>query len=289
MKITIQNEQLKAVFDDKGAELQSLYNTGLNIEYMWSGDAAFWGKYSPVLFPVVGSFKADTYLYKGKKYHLPRHGFAREKIFQVEKTSDSELVFTLTQDENTLTVYPFRFNLKIRYTLLTDTLTCSYEVNNPDENELYFSIGAHPAFAVPMVNDTVYADYYLAFNKNEILNRWKLADGLIGTGTEAVITNNNRLPLSYELFYEDAIVIKNMESNCITLGSDKHPHGLDFKFKDFPFFGIWASKNASFVCLEPWCGIADSINHNQELTEKEGIISLPPEASWQRSWSVHCF
>ena len=287
--VTIENEKLKAVISSKGAELQSLINKETGIEYMWSGDVAYWGKHSPVLFPIVGSLKADTYFYKEKAYHLSRHGFARDKIFLKDQLSLDEAVFTLTQDTETLALYPFAFILRLRYRLDDNQLTVTYEVSNSGYDELLFSVGAHPAFAVPVVKGTDYDDYYLNFNSTEQLYRWKLQDGLIADQAEQLPTQNGILPLAHELFYEDAIVLKHMQSNRITIGCTKHAHGIHFNFNQFLFFGIWAAKDANFICLEPWCGIADSVNSNQQLTEKEGIIDLPANSNWQRSWMVECF
>ncbi len=287
--IILENEKLRAVISPKGAELQSLFNKETGLEYMWSGDASFWSKHSPVLFPIVGALKDDTYLYKDITYHLPRHGFARERIFLKDQLSLEEVIFTLTHDASTLAVYPFAFLLKLRYRLQNNSLTCTYEISNPGYDELLFSVGAHPAFAVPMVKDTAYADYYLQFNIPEQLQRWKLESGLIADYGEPVPTQNNRLSLSHELFYQDAIVFKNMQTDCITLGCTKHDHGIHFNFKNFPFFGIWASKDANFVCLEPWCGIADSVQHKRQLINKEGIIILAPNTNWQHNWNVECF
>ena len=287
--ITLQNESLTAVIANKGAELQQLKNNHTGINYLWSGDAAYWGKYSPVLFPIVGGLKNDLYFYNGHEYKLPRHGFARDRDFSVEQISSSEAVFSLKDDEHTREVYPFSFTLKIRYQLNQNWLACTYEVYNSGDNSLLFSVGAHPAFAVPLKNNLQYSDYYLEFNKPENLERWKLVNGLVSNHAVAMATENNRLPLQAALFYEDAIVLKGLNSNCITLATDKDAHGLNFYFTDFPFFGIWAAKDAPFVCLEPWCGVADSVNHNQQLENKEGINLLQPGHHFSRTWSVECF
>ncbi|MGG9960185.1 aldose 1-epimerase family protein [Ferruginibacter sp. SUN106] len=286
--IILENEILRATIAPKGAELQSLINTTTGIEHMWSGDAAYWAKFSPVLFPIVGGLKNDTYYFNDTAYQLPRHGFARDKTFAAEQLSLAEAVFTLTHDEQTLAVYPFEFVLKLRYRLNGSTLSCTYEVYNPGKEELLFSVGAHPAFAVPFVKDTNYSDYYLQFNVAEKLDRWKLENGLIAA-PEPLQFDNNTLPLQPSLFYEDAIVLKHMQTNTITLACTKNDHGIHFKFDDFPFFGIWAAKDAPFVCLEPWCGIADSVTHDQQLKNKEGINVLAANTNWQRSWSVACF
>ncbi len=287
--ITLKNERLTAVISVKGAELQKLVHNRTGVNYMWSGDAVYWSKYSPVLFPIVGGLKNDTYFYKEKAYQLPRHGFARDKDFTTQQSSAAEVIFTLGHDEQTLAVYPFPFTLKLRYQLNSNWLVCTYEVHNPGNDLLLFSVGAHPAFAVPLTAGTDYADHYLEFNKPEPMQRWKIVNGLIGTNTEDLQTENGRIALQHDLFYEDAIVLKGLQSNCIGLGCNKHDHGLNFYFNGFGFFGVWAAKDAPFVCLEPWCGIGDSVDHNQHLTDKEGINMLEPGELFSRTWSVECF
>ena len=287
--IILENNTIRATISPKGAELQSLFNKTTTIEHMWSGDAAYWGKHSPVLFPIVGGLKKETYYFNNAAYNLPRHGFARDKTFAAEKINDTEAVFTLTQDEQSLKVYPFAFTLQLRYVLNEHSLSCTYQVYNPGKEALLFAIGGHPAFAVPFIKNTIYTDYFLQFNKSETLHRWKLEDGLIASHSELMPVVNNVLPLHPSLFYEDAIVLKDMQSNSITLGCNKSNHGIHFTFNDFPFFGIWAAKDAHFVCLEPWCGIADSVTHDQQLKDKEGINIVSPNEHWQRMWLVECF
>jgi galactose mutarotase-like enzyme len=287
--IILENEILRAEISTKGAELQSLVNKQTGLQYMWSGDATYWAKHSPVLFPIVGGLKEDAYFFEDKTYRLPRHGFARDKNFNAENISQTEAVFTITHTKETLAVYPFTFTLMLRYKINSNSLSCTYEVYNDGITNLLFSVGAHPAFAIPLTKNTLYTDYFLQFNNNENLYRWKLQNGLIGNEVEALPMANKTLPLTHSLFYEDAIVIKNMLSNRITLGCTKHQHGLHFNFDDFSFFGIWAAKDAPFICLEPWCGIADSITHNQQLKQKEGIVTLAKNTSFTRTWSVQCF
>jgi galactose mutarotase-like enzyme len=295
--ITLKNDILSASIHPKGAELQSLLHKN-GIQYMWSGDPSFWGKHSPVLFPIVGTLKNDSYFFDGNEYKLPRHGFARDMMFIAKTVSKTEALFILSETEKTLQVYPFPFILSLRYRLVENRLLCTYEVNNPGKKELYFSVGGHPAFALPLVKGTQYTDYNLLFSKPETLYRYKLNNGLTSDEKEVIrtmactpVTDDGaiKLPLTPELFYEDAIVLKHLQNHYTTLASDKHDHGLHFDFTGFPYLGIWAAKDAPFVCIEPWCGITDSINHNQQLKEKEGIITLKPGGTWQRTWSVTCY
>ena len=274
--ISIQNDCLSVAVDPKGAELKNLYNKNTGLEYMWSGDPAFWNKTSPVLFPIIGSLKNDTCYFDGKAYHMGRHGFAREMEFAVSGQNSSSTSFTLVSDEDSLQKFPFPFRFEIVYTISNDELQVTYKVQNTGNSTMYFSVGGHPAFKVPLIPGSDYSDYYLEFNKKENAGRWPISpEGLIETNPEALLNNTQRLSLSKELFLKDAVVFKNLQSDSVSLLSSRSPHGLRFDFPGFPYLGIWAAKHADFVCIEPWCGIADSVNSNQQLKEKEGINTLP--------------
>ena len=284
---TIQNDHLSIAVQAKGAELVSLYNKKEKLEYMWSGDPAFWGKYSPVLFPIIGELKNNTYYYNNKAYQLSRHGFARDMDFAVVEQTTSSIGFSLLSNTDTLQKFPFEFAFDIIYLLQQDRLTVTYRVKNTGKDDMYFSVGGHPAFKVPIVEGTGYDDYYLEFNKTENAGRWPIsAAGLIETDAEPFLSNTNKLPLRKELFYRDAIVFKNLRSDTVRLRSSKHDKGIKFDFSGFPYLGIWAAKDAGFVCIEPWCGIADPVNSSQQLTEKEGINRLAPGSVFERSWGV---
>ena len=286
----IENKLLRAMINPKGAELSGLFNKETELEYLWNGDPAFWGKQSPVLFPIVGTLKGNSYLYKGESYQLPRHGFARDRSFEVEKRAGDSKLFLLKSDMETQKVYPFNFEFRIRYTLEENKLIVSYEIKNCGEEELYFSVGGHPAFKLPLVDDTAYEDYYLEFEKNENAARWPISgDGLIEKESTPVLNETNILPINKELFAKDALVFKFLNSSLVKLKSDKSPHGIKFQFSGFPFLGIWAAKGADFICIEPWCGIADSINSDQQLISKEGIISLKKDEEFKRAWSVEVY
>jgi galactose mutarotase-like enzyme len=289
MAITIKNEFLRVRIKEKGAELGSLFAHATGLEYIWNADPAFWGKSSPVLFPIVGQLKSDTYIFEDKSYSLPRHGFARDMVFEVEETGADYAVFQLRSNESTRLWYPFDFDLRIRYTLDGNRLMVGYSVRNETPGAMYFSLGAHPAFAVPLVPGTKYDDYFLAFSHEETAPRWKITSSGQISDPESFLDSSNVLPLTKELFAHDALVFKGLQSETISIKSSRHNHGLDFSFAGWPYFGIWAAPGADFVCLEPWCGIADSVDHNQLLTEKDGIQTLLPGSTWTREWSVTCF
>ena len=284
--IQLQNTKLKANFSELGAELISLVNLTTGKEIMWQGNPDFWGGQSPVLFPTVGALKDDQYIFDGQTYEMPRHGFARRKIFEVKNPSENEVIFQLYSDDETLKFYPFEFNLEIRYTLTENKLTVSYQVKNKSEKEMYFSLGAHPGFAVDTENGLKYDDYEIAFSDDEQLEIHPLIDNLISKETQTIELKNKALPLSYELFAKDALVMTTMKSKELILRNNQNENQVIFTFSNFPYFGIWAAKNADFVCLEPWQGIADLEDHNQELTEKFGILKLGINEEWKGDWAV---
>jgi galactose mutarotase-like enzyme len=285
----LENDLIKITVNPKGAELTTLYDKTSDTEYMWSGDAAFWGKHSPVLFPVVGTLKEDHYFYEGKKYELGRHGFARDRIFTVNNEQKDRLIFSLDSDENSLQQFPFLFRLEIIYQLQQKKLSVSYHIVNTGKAPLYFSVGGHPAFKLPIDSNTAYDDYYLEFEDAENAGRWPISkDGLIESNPIPFL-DGKKLALTKSLFHKDALVFKQLKSSSVQLKSTKTSKGFQFNFPGFPYLGIWAAKDADFVCIEPWCGIADGVNTSQEFTEKEGINHLAPDASFVRSWSVEIF
>ncbi len=284
--IQLQNTKLKANFSELGAELISLVNLTTGKEIMWQGNPDFWGGQSPVLFPTVGALKDDQYIFEGQTYEMPRHGFARRKVFEVKNSSENEVIFQLNYDDETLKFYPFEFSLEIRYTLTENKLTVSYNVKNKSEKEMYFSLGAHPGFAIDTENGLKYDDYEIAFSDDEQLEIHPLIDNLISKETQTIELKNKALPLSYELFAKDALVMTTMKSKELILRNNQNENQVIFTFSNFPYFGIWAAKNADFVCLEPWQGIADLEDHNQELTEKFGILKLGINEEWKGDWAV---
>ena len=287
---TIENSHLSVTISAKGAELQQLYNKVLQLDYLWDANPAFWAKHAPVLFPIVGELKEGRYYYNNQAYKLGRHGFAREMDFAVTAQSPTSISFLLESSPATQAKYPFDFKFEVKYELSENSLKTTYRVSNTGKDAMYFSVGGHPAFRIPLTADTSYEDYYLEFNHPEHAGRWPISkEGLIEEKPVELLNQTDRLPLSKALFAKDALVFKGLASNSVALKSDKHNHGLLFDFTGFPYLGIWAAKDADFVCIEPWCGIADSVNSKQQLVHKEGIQVLQPAKNFARSWSVTLF
>jgi hypothetical protein len=280
LKIILSNSELTATINSFGAELISLKNKS-NREFIWEGNPDFWGKHSPILFPIVGSLKNDSYCYNTTTYHLPRHGFAREMEFDLIDKTENTAVFSLKQSINTLEKYPFNFELQISYNLTNSALNIGFKVINNNDFSMPFSIGAHPAFA--LAND--FENYQLVFEKSENLIVSKLENDIISNSTYPLPIENNCLPLNYSLFENDALIFKTIESKSVTLAENNIPF-LKVHYKDFPSLGIWTKSQAPFICIEPWIGYADTIENNGNISDKEGIKILRDKQTFETNYLI---
>ncbi|GBG94880.1 aldose 1-epimerase [Ligilactobacillus salitolerans] len=291
MAVIIENEQIRAVINEHGAELSSLIAKKTGIDYIWSGDSKYWGRHSPVLFPIEGKLKDDHYFFAGKEYHMTQHGFARDQDFTVIEQDSSHAIFELTQNAATLEKYPFDFRLRLTYTIVNSELTLGYSVYDPADQDLYFAIGAHPAFKAPLMPNEEYSDYELEFSPAKTRHKIPLADSLTDPKKQYPV-DENHLSVSRELFKDDALIYNlNREETIITLADKAKTHGISLNTKDAKFVGIWSSypANGQFVCIEPWWGLADPQDSDGELTHKYAINKLAPKTEFQAGFSVSVF
>ncbi|EEP6724843.1 aldose 1-epimerase family protein [Listeria monocytogenes] len=286
--IKLENEVLLVEMKTAGAELTRIFHKDTGLEYLWNADSKFWGRHSPVLFPTVGRLVEDTYLVDGKPYHLGQHGFARDRDFQVIEQTEKSVRFELDADEDSLAVYPYKFKLSIIYTIEKNTVAVSYEVENTDNKRIYFSIGAHPAFNLPLTDGTTFEDYYLDFGTEENLETLCLEGPYRSGEIKKVVDKSAQyLPLSYDLFKNDALIFEALKQKEMTIKSDKTPHFVKVSFPEFPFVGVWTAKPGTpFLCIEPWYGIADGAGESVELRDKAGIEHLEPEAVFASEYEI---
>ena len=280
MNTTISNSTISISVKHAGAELFSLQGKN-NKEYIWEGNPDFWGKHSPVLFPIVGTLKNNTYTIEGKAYELPRHGFARDMEFQLTGTTENSLTFSLESTAETLKKYPFEFELQLIYTLENSSLHLEYKVINKSSSKMPFSIGAHPAIALP----GNFENYSLQFEKEETLKYYLLENDLISNRTKVLEARDNKVPLNYKLFENDALIFKTLNSKSLTILEEEKPY-VQVDFNDFPSLGIWTKDKAPFICIEPWLGYSDTDENSGELSEKEGIIILESNQNFVSKFSI---
>ncbi len=288
MEYKLENENLIVLASTYGAELHSIKEKADNTEYLWNGDEKYWKCHAPVLFPIVGKVNGGKYKVEGKEYELPQHGLARVREFEVVCKSETTIVFQLNYDEKTLKVYPYKFTLRIGYALFENGIETSYEVINMDQKEIYFSIGAHPAFLCPIVKGESFNDYYFKFSEEENCQRMLLnKDGNLTDKKGEGLNNSAVIKLNQELFKDDALIFDNLSSTEISLLSNKSNKGITMDFSGFPYLGLWSKPSgAPFVCIEPWYGHADYEDFSGEFKEKEGVQRLAVGESFKASYTV---
>ena len=277
---TISNNILTVEIKNLGAELCSLRDKN-NKQYIWEGNAQYWPKHSPILFPIVGTLKNNIYHYNDVSYTMSRHGFAREMEFKLIDHQVNKAIFSLHSSEETMKIYPFKFELQIIYTLFDNSLNIEYKVVNTGDSLMPFSIGAHPAIALA----DVFENYSLEFEKDEALQQYTLENDLISTVTKVINLKDNQLDLSYDLFKNDALIFKSLTSRSLTILENQKPF-LKLNFEKFPSLGIWTKINAPFICIEPWFGYSDTINSTGDLFHKEGIQILNHDEVFYSKFSI---
>ena len=282
----IENNRLKLNTKAAGAEITSLFDKQKKIEYIWQADAKVWGRHAPVLFPIVGRLKNDRYKHEGRTYKMGQHGFARDMNFKQLETGSSSVTYLLTDSEESRKLYPFSFEFSIEYKLVEQSLITTYRVKNTGNEAMPFSVGAHPGFNIAVHEGESIEDYFVAFPETKGWQSEVLASGLITGQKRDIGTEANRLPITKNVFDQDAIILNPYTEQKVLLANQSGSYQLDFDIAGWPYLGIWAKPGANYVCIEPWQGLADHINAGGQLEDKEGIVTLPSGQSREYRFTV---
>lgn len=276
---------LKIEVANRGAELTSIkFN---NKEMLHNGEK-FWDRQSPILFPTVGRLRENTTIINNKEYEIPQHGFAKDMEFELVKETENEKVYMTKSNKDTLKMYPFKFELYISYIIDKDTLTIKYKVINKDEKEMLFGIGGHPGFKLDLEQE----EYYFELNKKEDEPEFMEVEGnyISNNPAKNILKDSKIINIEKDSFINDAIMIKKLKSNIITLKQKKDDKKiLEFDFKGFPILAIWSIPNAAFICIEPWFNYADKIKETGYFKDKEGIKTLQSDEDFDCKFSVKFF
>ncbi len=278
--VTLHNQELTVVIAKTGAELQSVRSAD-GTEYLWNGDPAFWAKRAPVLFPICSGLKNDEYHYEGKTYTLQKHGYARLALFEVERASDTEAVFLLRSDEQSREQYPFDYELRIGYRLVGTTVEIAYDVTNPSDKPLYMSIGSHEAYACPEGIE----QYEIVFPEAETL--YTTPEPFISNDRQLVIENSKVFPLREQDFAVDSLNFRDgTKSDSLILRHKETGRGVEVRYEGFEHMLFWQPYKAPFICIEPWCGFPDTVEHDGDITKKVGIHKVDGGETFHRVHSI---
>lgn len=278
MQFTIKSPTAKAVLGLDGAMLNSLIKN--DTEYLWQGDELHWAGQAPVCFPIVGVLPDNKGTAFGKAVSMKRHGVARINPFTVFEQCDNSITFVQRSDDNTRAAFPFDYELKIKYTIVGDTVTNEYIITNTGDQDMPFVIGGHPAFNCPLCDGEAFEDYKVVFDKvmTKRVLRPDHHTGLVNVDERFdALDNSDTISLRHDLFEEnDAMIFDNVESKCATLIGPKGK-GIKIEYQDMTNLLVWsACNNADFVALEPWTGISNCSDETDEVEKKRGMTILPP-------------
>lgn len=291
--IIIGDKKLTAQIDPLGAQLHSL-KLGSQ-EYLWQGDPSAWKRQAPVLFPFVGRLKDDQFMYQDRIYHLTQHGFARDQMFSVVQHNTHQVIFELRDSEQTRRVFPFSFILDITYTIQNGKLNVEYQVSNPShEGTLIYAIGAHPGFNVPLEDGHQFSSMMVQFSPAKAYSRINL----VAPGPYSDLNHPQRidftqpLNLSHDLFKNDAIVVNTNNAPVnVTVTDSEGKHGVEVDTFNNKFIGLWSPypAQAQLLCIEPWWGIADSVDSDGQLIHKAAMSRLAPEQEEMYQFAIKPF
>ncbi len=278
--IVLDNGILRAEFCPTGAELVSLRCDG--IERIWEGDKAVWGRHSPNLFPIIGRLMNDEYSLGKAVVKGPRHGFCRDRAFDTVTATDTLVCFATEDDEATRRVYPFSFRLEIEYELQDDTLVKRIRVTNLSIHAMPFEFGGHDGYAIPLREGETVEDYGIAFEETDEIHPYGMDESGMVTLPKSVCPLNNGMlekwPWDLNL---DTIILDDLPVRQATLLSKKSGLGVEVRFDDFGYLGIWTTKtdNPRYLCIEPWTTMPDGYFMSRDLFERPGIQVLQPGES----------
>ena len=283
--IVLKSDQLCVEFQTLGGALSSIKDKE-GVEYLWQGDPTYWSGQAPVLFPICGSVRNDTVVYENKDGSheigkIPRHGLVRKKEFNLVDQTDNSVTFAIEDDEEMYANYPYHFRLEITYTVTGKTIRTQYKIYNKEsEKSMPYFIGGHPGFNCPLLDDEIYEDYYLEFEKPETCTVPKPfpETGMLDLkDRNSWLNNQKEIDLNYEFFSYDAVTLDELKSRTVALRSRKHDKGLKLDFKELPNLIVWSTLNKGpFIALEPWSGLSTSIEEGDRLEDKKDVKILKP-------------
>lgn len=286
---TMENENLRVQISDHGAELSSIYDKAADREAVWIGDPAFWNRHAPVLFPFVGKVNGGFYTHKGVKYPMGQHGFARDNEFECIENTENKTVHRLVSTEETQKVYPFDFAFTVTQELSGRTLTITWNVENTGDDDMYFSVGGHPAFMIPEQYDIVFNKGLENHTETEL--EYVLIDpetaGVDAAHPRKLKLQDGRIPYTRTLFDEDALIFDNTQVERVGVEVDGKPY-VTLTCKGFLSVGVWSKPKADapFVCLEPWIGRCDNVGFDGELKDKYGEQHLKAGETFQAGYTI---
>jgi len=288
MQYTIKNDSLTAVISDAGAELQSLKGQD-GTEYLWQGDPAIWREHAPNLFPYIARMTEESYVLNGQRYSMKIHGFVKTSVLAAAQTAENAVTFTLEDSEETRGRYPFRFTYALTYVLDGMTLKIQHRVTNRSDSTMFFGIGGHPGFNVPLEEGLSFEDYFAEFEVPCHPSRVGFTPACFVSGQDALcpLEDDRRLHFTHDLFDDDAVVLKHA-ARCVSIRSEKGTKGVKVSYPQHQYIGFWHKPHmeAPYVCIEPWSSLPSRDGIVEDLSQQSDLVRLPAGETYENEWTV---
>lgn len=288
MEHTIKNACLAVTASEEGAGLRSILGAD-GTEYLWQGNPSYWEGQAPNIFPYVARLTGGRYLMDGELYRLPIHGLADYSRFTLLYNSGEAMGFELRDSVLTMALYPRRFAFRVLYALEGPALRVRFEVENLDGRPLYFGLGGHPGFRVPLAEGLRFEDYRLRFGEScRPVRVGFTADCFVsGEETPFPLEGGTVLPLRHGLFDGDAVVLKDM-ARTVTLETPLDGHAVTVRCPQMPYLGFWhmPHTDAPYVCIEPWCSLPARAGATVVFEQQEDLLRLAPGGLYTNDWSI---
>ena len=289
--IQLNHGAMSASISTLGAELQTLDRNGT--QYLWHGDPLFWHGRSPILFPITGRVWNNEYRVNNDILTMKAHGFARDREFEVIEATEDVAVLALHSDDESFKLYPFKFLLMIKYTLTDRGLEVGWVVRNESDGEMPFQIGAHPALMLPDFDPDNEVRGYFSFEpKEEELTYLEPTDkGCVDPTKPKTLKLDElgMLPITAHTFDIDTYVMDSSKLTSCTLLSAERVPSVTVEFH-MPVLSLWSPTlehpACPFVCIEPWCGSADTIGYEGPFRDRRVMNLLEPGATFHTSYRI---
>lgn len=285
---TIKNDKLKVEIQALGAELHSI-QVADGTEYLWQGDPQIWSGQAPNLFPYIARLTNETYTFEGKEYHMKIHGFIKREELAVEASGEDWITFRYDSNDMTREQYPFEFSYLLTYQLEGSKLKITNKVENHDQKRMFFGIGGHPGFRVPLEEGLQFEDYMIEFSNPCHPTYIGFTDDCHINGQDELyaLEEDKKIRLHHDLFDHDAVVLKNMD-RCVTIRSDKGTKAVRVEFPDFAHVGFWHMpyKEAPYVCVEPWSSLPSRSGIVEDFSQQSDLIRLDAGKVYENHWSI---
>ena len=287
--MTLSNDIISIEVSEHGAELVSIKKGGR--EYLWTGDAQFWNRHAPILFPVVGKPFNNELHVDGKKYPMKQHGFARDSEF--DDLGNGRLQM---RESDLSASYPYCLGLEVQYCLEDKKVEVVWTVENHDDKVAYFQIGAHPGFLLPDYNVADEVHGYIRYRDREgrpmspvVISALK--DGNRVPQADGDFCVPSLMPIKSDTFAHDALMFEGGQVTEAVLCDKEGTPVLGVSCPQAEAYGIWAphKEGCPFVCLEPWCGICDPYGFTGDISTRQYIHRLTSCEKYHFTYTIEIY